>query len=191
MILKRKSVFGFLFLGMSFLFIFSCAKRKPSWTERISWFDEKENKIYGVGVADKTKSEQMNRVRCGARARAEIAKAVETYSASLVKDFIENHRDYFNEDAEGLDEFTSSIAKEVSEATLNFATIDETWSDDKIFYCRATMRIDSKFLSNLYENMKRKIREQHRAIVKERAEEALKSLDEELKKKREAQEKGY
>lgn len=167
----------------------SCAKREPEWVRKGSGAFPDQKKIYGVGVANISPSEAMDRIRCDTRARAELAKTLNTYVASLVTDFIENNRDFFSSEKEGLDEFTQSIIKTVTEASLVGSHIVERYIDKKrkIHYCLAALEIENALMS-LADRMREAARRQHRAIVKERSDEMLKKLDEELKKKTE---RGY
>lgn len=168
------------------LVLYSCAKKEPEWVKKGSGAFPNEQKIYGVGVANQSPSEAMDRTRCDTRARAELAKILNTYVASLVTDFMENNRDFFNPDKEGLDEFTQSIIKTVTETTLVGSQIIDRYIDEdkKIHYCLAVLEINNA-LMNLSEKMKEAARQQHRALVKEKSDEMLKKLDEELKKKTE------
>ncbi|MCS7213175.1 MAG: LPP20 family lipoprotein [Candidatus Calescibacterium sp.] len=174
---------SFLILGS---ILYSCAKKEPEWVRKGSGAFPQEQKIYGVGVANQTPSEAMDRTRCDTRARAELAKILNTYVASLVTDFMENNRDFFNPEKEGLDEFTQSIIKTVTEATLVGSQIIDRYIDEKkkIHYCLAALEINNA-LMNLADKMREAARQQHRALVKERSDEMLKKLDEELKKKTE------
>ncbi len=181
----RKYVSFLIIVSLTSLW-FACAKKEPEWVKRGSGAFPNEQKIYGVGVANQTPSEAMDRTRCDTRARAELAKILNTYVASLVTDFMENNRDFFNPDKEGLDEFTQSIVKTVTEATLVGSQIIDRYIDEdkKIHYCLAVLEINNA-LMNLSDKMKEAARQQHRALVKEKSDEMLKKLDEELKKKTE------
>lgn len=167
---------------------FACAKPKPpDWVNRGSgsFPGDQGARIYGVGVADFSKSIAMTRLKCDNRARAELARVLNTYVATLMHDFMEEHRDFFNPETEGLDEFVSYIAKSVAEATLVGSQIIDRWDDEdkKVQYCLSVLNAES-VLNSLRSKMREAIEEQHRAIVRERANEMLKKLDEELLKKR-------
>ena len=192
MLSGKKTFWYFLLLPfyvvLVFLLLESCGKRAPDWVDKGSAAFEDKSKLYGVGTAGLTPSEFLTRRKCDMRARAELARVLNTYVASLMTDFMEHNRDYFNQDAEGLDEFSSYIAKEVSEATLVGSQIIDRYVDEdkKVMYCLAVLDVDN-VIANIKEKMKQAIREQHRAIVKERSDEMLRKLDQELEKKRKAQ----
>lgn len=183
---KMKIVKGVLF---ALVIISACGKKAPDWVIKGAGAFGNSKKFYGVGVADMTKSEYMDRTRCDTRARAEIAKTLNTYIASLVTDFVENNRDFFSPEKEGLDEFTQSIIKAVAEATLVGSQIIDRYidKDKKVHYCLAELNADEA-ITQLMNKMREAAKQQHRAIVKERSDEMLKKLDEELKKK---SERGY
>jgi len=175
-------VFGFLLNG--------CGKKPPDWvTKGAAAFSPKEKKLYGVGVSELSPNEAMTRVRCDTRARADLARALDSYVASLITDFMEEHKDYFNKDAEGSDEFTQIVIKSTTEATLIGSKVIDRYIDEKrkVMYCLVELEIDN-VLQEAFNKMKEAARQKHRAIVKERSEEMLQKLDEELKKRTE---RGY
>ena len=57
----------------------------PEWVHRTSYVDGRS--FYGVGLSAGVKNQGLARSRAGNRARSEIAKLVEVYSASLMKDY--------------------------------------------------------------------------------------------------------
>ncbi len=178
-----RSNWYYLVLFLPIFFFLSCGKGSPEWVVKGS-AAFKDEKIYGVGVVDMTPSEAMDRLKCDTRARADIARTLNTYVASLVTDFMENNRDFFNQEAEGLNEFTQSIIKTVTETTLAGSKIIDRYIDKgrKTHYCLAVLEPDN-VINALKEKMRQAVREQHRAVVKERSDEMLQKLDEELEKK--------
>lgn len=200
MVVWRKTVMGrkfyFLFLSVvSFLIVFGvslngCGKKPPEWVTKGSGaFSPKEKKLYGVGVSELSPNEAMTRVRCDTRARADLARVLDSYIASLITDFMEEHKDYFNKDAEGSDEFTQIIIKSTTEATLIGSKVIDRYIDEKrkVMYCLVELETDN-VLQETFNKMKEAARQRHRAIVKERSDEMLQKLDEELKKRTE---RGY
>ena len=176
------------------MFSYCGGKKAPEWvTKGAAAFPQDEGKkLYGVGVASASPNVAMTRERCTTRSRAEIAKIVNTYVASLVKDFMEEHKDYFNPDAAGSNEFTQSVAKSVADATLVGSQIIDWYPEGPEYdegenvFCLAVLNVDT-VLSSYAEKAKQAIREQHRAVMKERAEEALNALDQQLEKKRQTE----
>lgn len=63
---------------------------KPGWTTKGSGAVKvgKERVFYGVGIVAGVRNPALARTTAGSRARAEIGKLVETYSASLMKDYM-------------------------------------------------------------------------------------------------------
>lgn len=176
------------FFFFAFMFFVGCGKKAPDWVQKGAGAFDDKTKLYGVGAAGITPDEFLTRRKCDMRARTELARVLNTYIASLMTDFVEHNKDYFNQDAEGLDEFNSYVAKEVSEATLVGSQVIDRYVDDdkKVMYCLAVLDVDN-VINNIKEKIRQAVREQHRAIVKERSDEMLKKLDEELEKKRKAE----
>ena len=91
-----KSVCVLVALGM--LFAIGCGKKEPAppiagpaWTYKGSgaFDDEKKGKVfYGVGIASGIKNKALLFNTADNRARAEVAKVLETYVASLAKDYM-------------------------------------------------------------------------------------------------------
>jgi hypothetical protein len=165
------------------------AVKKPDWVTKGSgaFPGEPATKIYGVGVAgvDPNKAVQIEQAR--ARARAELAASIRTTVQRLIKDFMETHKDWFNlEDTAGSDEFFSYISKQVVDETIVGSRQMDSWEDPKTgdLYMLYVVDMDNSFYDSYKNAMRRLIREKHRAIVKERAEEAEAQLDKEVEKQR-------
>jgi len=84
------------------------------------------------------------------------------------------------------DELISAVSKSVSQAVLINCKIVDRFEDAEAntFYALARIDMNSNVYDQYKENVKKAIREQHRAVVKERADEALGSLDAEIEKQR-------
>jgi len=142
--------------------------------------------IYGVGVVSMDPNPALTRKAADNRARQEVAETMKTEVASMMKDFMESHKDYFQPDAAGSDELISAVSKSVSQAVLINCKIVDRFEDAEAntFYALARIDMNSNVYDQYKENVKKAIREQHRAVVKERADEALGSLDAEIEKQR-------
>ena len=140
---------------LSFLLVFSCGGKKeiyktggnpPAWVTKGSGaFDTGKTKvIYGVGVISKDPNPMLERKAASNRALAEIATTLNTQVASLMKDFMESHKDYTNLEASGSVEFVSNISKTVTDANLVGAQIIDFWRDDSgNLYALASLSYDS------------------------------------------------
>lgn len=187
--MNRRNV---LWIGIGLLALAGCSgmrttsegirvsKTGPDWVMKGgAAFAGDEGKIlYGVGVSGESMNPAMKRERAGHRARVELSRAVKVYVAAFTKDYMREHPDYFDASASGSEEYTEKVSKEVSEATLEGVQIVDNWEGpDGSFYALARLPkgdMDAAF--------KEKMRAVKGAILKEKTEEALKGLDEELKK---------
>ncbi len=175
-----------LLIPLTAIIILACAgggkEKMPDWVKRgPGAFPGDEGKyIYGVGVADWAGSVAMTYEKANHRARVELARAIKTYVAAMVKDFMESYPEYFTDEAKvHTSEYTMKISKEISEATLRGAVIIDHWPDEpkpgKPLYALA--RVEKG--GGVDEWIKKHIQG---LILKAKAEAALEELDKELKK---------
>jgi hypothetical protein len=161
---------------------------RPDWVMKgTSAFPGDPNTvIYGVGVMNAQPNIALQRKASDNRAREDVAATMKTTVASLIKDFMEHHVDYFNTDTASSDEFVSYVSKSVTDATLINCKIVDRWedADTGALYSLARFDLNDSFYDTYKNKLKAAIREQHGAIVKERAEEAIKTLDTEIEKQR-------
>ena len=182
----------------SMVFVLSCAGAPaakpgaPEWVNKGSGaFPGDQGVImYGVGVVNKSPNIAMMRTKSHNRARTELAAAMETYVASFIKDFMQEHMDYMDPKSSGSQEFTSAVSKSVTEATLVGAEIVDHWNDpDGNLYSLCRMPLDSSFLKNFSNRAAEAIRERKAAVLEGKANQMLEDLDKELEKK--TQRQGY
>lgn len=181
---------GLGIMGVAFIAACAGAPPKPDWVDKGSgaFPGDRGTALYGVGVASKSPNVAMTRTRSENRGRAELAKVIETYIASFVKDFMQEHKDYMDPEASGSQEFTSAVSKSVAEATLVGSQIVDHWTDNEgNLYSLATLPLDNKFLEAFAGKAKESLRERKAQILENKANEMLKQLDEELAKKTERQ----
>ncbi len=176
--------------GLSVLaFLAACGGgvKPPEWVTKGSgaFPGDQGAVLYGVGVASKSPNIALQRKIADNRARQELAAQISTYVATFMKDFMEQHKDYFNPDAAGSDELVQFVSKSVSEATLVGSQIVDRWTDprDGTLYSLAVLRVDD-VLNQIKEKTKQAIRAQHRAVVVEKANELVKELDKAVEQKR-------
>ncbi len=181
---------------LSFLLVLSCGGKKeiyktggnpPAWVTKGSGaFDTGKTKvIYGVGVISKDPNPMLERKAASNRALAEIATTLNTQVASLMKDFMESHKDYTNLEASGSVEFVSNISKTVTDANLVGAQIIDFWRDDSgNLYALASLSYDS-----VIQSLKDKVKEaqdKQAVFLKTKADEAMQELNKELDHKKPA-----
>ncbi len=157
----------------------------PKWVEKGSgaFETEKGKVVYGVGVISRDPNPMMERKAASNRALAEIATTLNTHVASLMKDFMESHKDYTNPEASGSVEFVSNIAKTVTDAELVGAQVIDYWRDDSgNLYALASLSYDS-VIQSLKDKVK-EAQEKQAVFLKAKADEAMTELNKELDQKK-------
>jgi hypothetical protein len=182
----------------SLVFVLSCGGKAPVKPGAPDWVNKGSGAfpgdqgviMYGVGVTNKSPNISMMRTKAHNRARTEMAAAMETYVASFIKDFMQEHMDYMDPDSSGSQEFTSAVAKSVTEATLVGAEIVDHWTDpDGNMYALSKMPLDSSFLKAFSNKAAEALRERKAQMLESKANQMLEDLDKELEKK--TQRQGY
>ena len=139
--MKTKKLFVlFITLSMGILLVAGCstspkpsadpASLGPAWVMKGSGaFDVEKGKVfYGVGIASGIKNKALLRQTAENRARAEIAKTMETYVATLSKDYMASTTagDMSKSSEE---QHVETALKTFSKTTLHGATIVDRWMD--------------------------------------------------------------
>lgn len=166
------------------------APSRPAWVDKYgeAFPDNQKANLYGVGVSTKSLNPSMLRQKTEGRARQELAKQVETYVASFIKDFQQEHKDFMDPSSAGSQEFTAIVAKNVSEATLAGSQIVDHWTDNEgNMYALAKLPLDPQFIGEFSKKASEAIRERKAAVLEGKTNEMLKQLDEELSKKTQRQ----
>lgn len=148
----------------------------PEWVNKGSGAFGGEKKVfYGVGSASGIRNHSLARTTAQNRARAEISKVFETYSASLMKDFQESiTAGDFSASSES--QLVQQAIKTFSANTINGAQVSEHWihpTDGTIFsLCELDMQAFMDSLSGHKE-----LNEKTKEAVKRAAEKAFADLD--------------
>ena len=139
--MKTKKLFVlFITLSMGILLVAGCASSPkpsadpasmgPAWVMKGGGaFDVEKGKVfYGVGIASGIKNKALLRQTADNRARAEIAKTMETYVATLAKDYMASTTagDMSKSSEE---QHVETALKTFSKTTLHGATIVDRWMD--------------------------------------------------------------
>ena len=134
------------------LFFTGCATTKavsssPDWVNKGSGaFDGEMGKVfYGVGVASNIKNKAMLRQTADNRARAEIAKVMNTYVASLAKDYMATTAAGDNVSEE---QHIENSLKSFTKATLAGVEIVDHWLDTTDGSMYALSRFDLETFSS-------------------------------------------
>jgi len=139
--MKTKKLFVlFITLSMGILLVAGCgttpkpsadpASMGPAWVMKGGGaFDVAKGKVfYGVGIASGIRNKALLRQTADNRARAEIAKTMETYVATLAKDYMASTTagDMSKSSEE---QHVETALKTFSKTTLHGATIVDRWMD--------------------------------------------------------------
>ncbi len=161
--------------------------KKPDWVTKGAGAFTEPNKIYGVGIYGKTPNRAVQIEGAKVRARAEIAATLSTNVQKLVRDFMEEHKDWFNiNDTAASNEFLSIVTKQVTEQTLVGSKQVDFWYDTATgdLYVLFVLDLGNNLYENYKQALRRTISEKHRSVVVERMNEVLQQLDKEIEKQR-------
>jgi hypothetical protein len=139
--MKTKQLLIFsVMLTMIFLLVFGCqtppqetadsAAAGPEWVMKGGGaFDVDKGKVfYGIGAASGIKNKALLRQTADNRARSDIAKILETYVASLSKDYMASTT-AGDMSASSEEQHVESALKTFAKATLHGAQIVDRWMD--------------------------------------------------------------
>jgi hypothetical protein len=179
-----KSVCVLVALGM--LFAIGCGKKEPAppiagpaWTYKGSgaFDDEKKGKVfYGVGIASGIKNKALLFNTADNRARAEVAKVLETYVASLAKDYMASTT-AGDMSASSEEQHVEQALKSFTKTTLHGARVIDHWIDpgDGTLFALCEMDLLAfKEALNDYKELDAKVRD----YVRENAEKLHEQLEE-------------
>ena len=148
----------------------------PEWVNKGSGAFGGEKKVfYGVGSASGIRNASLARSTADNRARAEISKTFEVYSASLMKDFSQSIT-AGDMSASSEEQLVSSAVKTFSANTLNGVEIVDHWIHPTTGEIYSLARLDIAGFSDQLEKAKElsaKVKEQ----VKRSAEKAFADLE--------------
>ncbi len=140
--------------------------------------------IYAVGAANVGANPVLARNKAADAARQELGRIIQTKVKSLLDNFMQEHQEFINNQGTiTSEEFTRSVSRSVSQATLAGSQIVEFYydKDNKIYYALAVLR-KNDIVNEIMRTMNEAQRQKKTAFVEQKAEEALKILDKELEK---------
>ncbi len=157
---------------------------EPGWVKRGSgaFLDKDQKSFYGVGAIVGVKNKPLARTAADNRARAEISKMFETYSASLMRDYAASTTSGSFE-ATSEEQSIEQTIKTFSATTLSGVVIIDHWSDpvDGIFYSLARLDL-ARFSENI--NKAKELNAAVRDFVRQNADQAFDKLEAEENKRR-------
>jgi hypothetical protein len=125
-----------ILLGVGILYFMGCAAQKPAAPETPAWvnkgsgaFDVDKGKVfYGVGVASGIRNRALLISTADNRARAEVAKILETYVAVLAKDYMASTT-AGDMSASSEEQHVEQALKTFTKTTLHGSQIINRWTD--------------------------------------------------------------
>ena len=152
----------------------------PEWVMRGGGaFGGDKQVFYAVGSASKPMSFDLQRTTAGNRARAEMSKTFETYSASLMKDYQSQVTDG---EATAQESLVENAVKTFSAATLNGVQIVEYWQNPKDGTVFALARLDLDSFTEKLDNYN-KLSDRVKERVRRAAERSFADLEREEAKR--------
>lgn len=136
----KKALRILLVLAVGATLIAGCAKAKvapiqkmdaPDWVKKGSgaFTKEKGKVFYGVGSASNIKNMSLLRSTADNRARNELAKVFETYSSSLMKDYMASTAAGSEQISSSEEQHVEQAIKTVTATTLTGVEIVDYWQD--------------------------------------------------------------
>lgn len=136
----KKALRILLVLAVGATLIAGCAKAKvtpiqkmdaPDWVKKGSgaFTREKGKVFYGVGSASNIKNMSLLRSTADNRARNELAKVFETYSSSLMKDYMASTAAGSEQISSSEEQHVEQAIKTVTATTLTGVEIVDYWQD--------------------------------------------------------------
>jgi LPP20 lipoprotein len=173
--------------------IWGCAGRQPAATQPPEWvkrgsgaFDDSGNKVfYGVGAVTGVRNKPLAQTASENRARAEITKIFETYTASLMKDYSASTTGggtVTSASATSEEQYIEQATKTFSAATLNGVMIVDHWTDPSDGTLYSLARLDLNSFQNSVDKMK-ELNSAVRDYVKKNADKSFDSLAAEEEKR--------
>lgn len=190
--IKRGIYLGFVIILMGMFGMAGCAKKLPPVTKAPAWvtqgsaaFNDSGNRVfYGVGSVTGVKNKPLARTAAENRARAEIGKVFETYTASLMRDYMASTAGgavVAKDTATSEEQHIEQTVKTFSAVTLSGVMIADHWTDPADGTVYALARLDLSAFKNSLDKA-RELNSDVRDFVKKNAENAFDKLEAEEKK---------
>ena len=151
------------------------APQAPEWVTKPP---RDSNAIYGVGIANIGANVVLARQKAEDAARQEIAKVIDTRVKNMMDRFMQEHQDMINAASSTSVEFTRSVSRSVSQATLSGCQVQEVWHDrdNKIMYALAIIT-----KTDIVKQVKSNVAAQRQAaFLEQKTDDALKAMDKAL-----------
>jgi len=191
--IKRSIYLGFVIIFLGMFGVAGCAKKLPPEAKAPAWvtqgsaaFNDSGNRVfYGVGSVTGVKNKPLARTAAENRARAEIGKVFETYTASLMRDYMASTTGgaaVTGDTATSEEQHVEQAVKTFSAVTLSGVVIIDHWTDPADGTEYALAKLDINNFKNSLDKAK-ELNSEVRDFVRKNAEKAFDKLEaEEMKK---------
>ena len=163
------------------------AAQAPAWVTKGSaaFNDNGVRVFYGVGSVSGVKNKSLARTAAENRARAEVGKIFETYTASLMRDYMASTTGGAEVNAKSAtseEQHIEQAVKTFSATTLNGVIIIDHWVDPSDGTVYALVKLDMDGFKNSIDKAK-ELNSEVRDFVRKNADKAFDRLETEEKKK--------
>ncbi|MDD5434594.1 MAG: LPP20 family lipoprotein [Nitrospira sp.] len=163
------------------------AAQAPAWVTKGSaaFNDNGVRVFYGVGSVSGVKNKSLARTAAENRARAEIGKVFETYSASLMRDYMASTTGGAEVNAQSAtseEQHIEQAVKTFSAATLSGVIVIDHWVDPSDGTVYALVKLDMDGFKNSIDKAK-ELNAEVRDFVRKNAEKSFDRLEAEEKKR--------
>jgi hypothetical protein len=151
------------------------APQAPGW---VTHPPRAADTIYGIGYVNIGPNVVLARQKAEDAARQQIGKVIDTRVKSMMDQFMQEHQDLVNTSSTTSANFTRSVSRSVSQATLSGVQIEEVWQDlaNNIMYAKAFVT-----KTDVVQQVKNNAAAQKQAaFLEQKTDEALKTLDKSL-----------
>ena len=163
------------------------AAQAPAWvTKGSAAFNDKGVRVfYGVGSVSGVKNKSLAKTAAENRARAEIGKVFETYTASLMRDYMASTAggaEITARSATTEEQHIEQAVKTFSATTLSGVIVVDHWVDPSDGTAYALVKLDMDSFKNSIDKAK-ELNSEVRDFVRKNAEKAFDRLESEEKKR--------
>lgn len=177
-------VFTMLY-GCSTAPVSETSKGEPGWVTKGSGaFDSPKGKVFfGVGSASGIKNRPLLISTADNRARAEIAKIMETYVAVLAKDYMASTSGGADVSQSTEEQYVEQTLKSFVQITLNGSEIIDRWKDPSDDTQYSLAKLDLTAFKDTLDKAK-ELNSKVRDYVKENANKSFEELEKEIEKRK-------
>jgi len=185
--IKRSIYLGFVIIFLGIFGAAGCAKKLPHETQAPAWvtqgsaaFKDSETKVfYGVGSVTGVKNKPLARTAAENMARVEIGKVFETYTASIMRDymaFTTGGASVTGSTSASEGQYIEQAVKTFSAVTLSGVMIIDHWRDPADGTVYALSKLDINNFKNSL-NKAKELNSEVRDFVRKNAEKAFDKLE--------------